>query len=92
MQITFTFADGRTVAAKVLPIDRIMFERKFSTSVIQAATVDQREEYFLWLGWHALNRQGQASDDFDAWLATVADYETGVEAEVPSDPVANTGS
>ena len=92
MQITFTFADGRTVAARVLPIDRIMFERKFSISVMSAATVDQREEYFLWLGWHALHRQGQASEDFDAWLNTVTDYEAGSEAEVPSDPVVNTGS
>lgn len=92
MQIQFTFTDGRTVAAKVLPIDRIMFERKFSTSVMQAATVDQREEYFLWLGWHALHRQGQASEDFDSWLGTVADYDSGGDPEVPSDPVANTGS
>lgn len=92
MQIEFTYADGRTATARILPIDRIMFERKFQTSVVTAVSVDQREEYLFWLGWHALHRQGQADSNFDQWLAMVSDYEAGSDPEVPSDPVANTGS
>lgn len=92
MEIRFTYADGREATAMVLPIDRIMFERQFSVSIMSAMQVDQREEHFLWLGWHALQRTGQADPDFDRWLGQVADYGTGTEPEVPSDPVANTGS
>lgn len=92
MQLVFTYADGRTATAQILPIDRIMFERKFQTSVVTAVSVDQREEYLFWLGWHALNRMGQADSNFEQWLALVSDYEAASEPEVPSDPVANTGS
>ena len=92
MEIRFKYADGREVTANVLPVDRIMFERTFSLSVMGAVQGEQREEHFLWLGWHALQRTGQADPDFDKWLLLVADYGTGTEPEVPSGPVANTGS
>lgn len=91
MEIQFTYTDGRSTTARILPIDRIMFERHFHTSLMSAASHDQREEHFLWLGWHALNRVGQADGDFDRWLAMVAQYDTGGDPEVPTDPVANTG-
>lgn len=91
MEIRFTYTDGRTAVAKILPVDRIMFERHFSTSLVSAAAHDQREEHFLWLGWHALNRMGQADSDFDRWLVSVEAYDTGGEPEVPTDPVASIG-
>lgn len=89
MEIQFTYMDGQKVDARILPIDRIMFERKFHLSAIIALTVERKEEHFLWLGWHALNRQGQAGTDFDAWLASVTDYDAAQDPEVPTDAAAS---
>lgn len=89
MDLRFIYADGTTQDARVLPIDRIMFERKFGRSVITSFTGDMHEEHLLWLGWHALNRQGKAADDFDVWLAQVNDYETQKEPDPPTEAAAN---
>ena len=91
MEVQFTYTDGRTATARILPVDRIMFERHFHRSLGHAAATDQREEHYLWLCWHSLNRMSQADGDFDKWLAMVESYETGDDPEVPTVPVANTG-
>ena len=86
--ITITYADGSTDSVRVLPADRVAFERQFSIAVFSA----EREEHVLWLYWHALKRNGRASADFDAWLSSVTEYGNPQEPEVPSVPVASTGS
>lgn len=90
MDLQFTFADGTSQEVRILPIDRIMFERKFGRSVITSFTGDMHEEHLIWLGWHALKRQGKAGDDFDVWLAQVADYETQREPDPPTVPAVST--
>lgn len=90
MDLRFIYADGSSQDVRVLPVDRIMFERKFSRSVISSFSDDMHEEHLLWLGWHALNRQGKASGDFDAWLAQVSDYETQREPDLPTEAAAST--
>jgi len=90
MELKFVYGDGTVAEARILPIDRIMFERKFGSSVITSFGADMREEHLIWLGWHALRRQGQASDDFDAWLEQLADYETPREPDPPTVPAAST--
>ena len=90
MNIQFTYADGTVAEARILPIDRIMFERKFGTSVAQSFTGQMHEEHLIWLGWHALKRAGKASDEFDAWLGELEDYAVPMDPEVPTEPAAST--
>lgn len=90
MNLEFKYADGTVVETRVLPIDRIMFERKFGRSVAATFTGEPLEEHLFWLGWHALKRSGKAGDDFDSWLASVEDFETQNEPDPPTDPVAST--
>lgn len=90
MNLEFKYVDGTVVEVRVLPIDRIMFERKFGRSVHATFTGEPMEEHLFWLGWHALNRAGKAGEDFDAWLAQVEDYETQREPDPPTVPAAST--
>lgn len=90
MQMRFSYGDGETVEATILPIDRIMFERKFGTSVVTSFTGEIHEEQVIWLGWHALKRAGKAGDDFDAWLSSLADYEVQSEPDPTGEPAATT--
>ena len=90
MNLEFKYSDGTVVEVRVLPIDRIMFERKFGTSVIRSFTGDMHEEHLMWLGWHALKRTGRAGDDFDVWLASIEDYETPKEPDPPTEAAAST--
>lgn len=72
-KIIVTNPQGEASAATVLPIDRVMFERQFGKSVGSIAR-EEREEFFLWLAWHAFKRSGTTGLEFDPWLATVADW------------------
>jgi hypothetical protein len=90
MNLEFKYADGTVVDVRVLPIDRIMFERKYGVSVISSFTGDMHEEHLMWLGWHALKRGGRTTDEFDTWLAAVEDYETQKEPDPPTEPAAST--
>lgn len=90
MDLRFNYADGTAADVRILPIDRIMFERKFGCSVISSFTGEMHEEHLVWLGWHSLKRQGRASDDFDTWLAQVEDYETQREPDPPTEAAAST--
>lgn len=90
MDLRFSFADGSSQDVRILPIDRIMFERKFGASVITSFTGEMHEEHLIWLGWHALKRQGRAGEDFDVWLAQVEDYETQREPDPPTEAAAST--
>lgn len=86
-KVIITSTDGQSHAAAILPIDRVMFERQFGRGV-GAIAKEEREEYLLWVSWHALKRQGVTAADFDAWLATIADYDTEAEDVPPSAPAA----
>jgi hypothetical protein len=90
MELQFQYADGTVANVRVLPIDRIMFERNFGRSVHATFTGEPLEEHLFWLGWHALKREGKAADDFDVWLSTVADYETQTEPDPPTEATAST--
>lgn len=80
--------EGTEVTAKILPIDRVMFERQFGKGVGSIAS-EQREEFLLWIAHHALKRQGATVLEFEAWLVSVADYDSEDDALPPSDPAAS---
>jgi len=90
MDLRFNFSDGSTQDVRILPIDRIMFERKFGRSVITSFTGEAHEEHLIWLGWHSLKRQGRAGEDFDLWLEQLTDYETQREPDPPTEAAAST--
>lgn len=81
-KIVVSNLSGSEQTASILPIDRVMFEREFGKSVSSLAR-EEREEYFLWLSWHALKREGVTAASFDDWLATVADYSPEGEDTAP---------
>jgi hypothetical protein len=86
--IIITDTAGVKTDAKLLPIDRVMFERHFGKSV-GAVAKEEREEFLLWLAWHALKRQGTTTAEFDAWLVSVADYDTEADEMPPLDQEAS---
>jgi len=90
MDLRFNFSDGSTQDVRILPIDRIMFERKFGRSVITSFTGEAHEEHLIWLVWHSLKRQGRAGEDFDLWLEQLTDYETQREPDPPTEAAAST--
>jgi hypothetical protein len=87
-KIVVTNIKNEQSAATVLPIDRVMFERQFGKSV-GALAKEEREEFFLWLAWHAFKRESVTALEFDGWLATVADWTVEDDALPPSDPAAS---
>jgi hypothetical protein len=87
-KVIITNVDGSSASATILPIDRVMFERQFGRGV-GAIAKEEREEFLLWVSWHALKRQGFTAADFDGWLATVADYDSEADDLPPSDPAAS---
>lgn len=87
-KFVITSLDGKEVTATILPVDRVMFERQYGRSV-GAIAKEEREEFFLWLAWHALKREGTVKTEFDDWLADVNDYSAEEEAPVPLDQAAS---
>lgn len=90
MDLRFIYSDGNSQDVRILPVDRIMFERHFGRSVVTSFTGDMHEEHLIWLGWHALKRQGKAGDDFDVWLENLTEYETQSEPDPPTEAAAST--
>jgi hypothetical protein len=65
------YLDGRESVVRVLPADRLAFERQFK----QVWMSEPRfEEHFLWMVWTASRREGLTSAEFDDWVATVEDW------------------
>lgn len=81
MNLTVTTLDGVRHEAHVLPIDMVIFERAFKTSLGELGD-SPKVEHLLFLAHSALKRAGEAGPDFDAWLATVGEMPEG-EPEVP---------
>ena len=67
------YEDGREQAVIVSAPDLIAFERKYDKPVTVIST--GRVEYLWWVTWHAVNRLGHTTLDFDPWLLTVESIE-----------------
>lgn len=82
------YLDGRESVVRILPVDRLAFERHFKQTWISEPIF---EEHFLWMGWQVSKREGLTSADFDEWAATVADWflndSAAAEAEAEADAV-----
>ena len=65
------YLDGRESVVRVLPADRLAFEREYKQVWLSEPRF---EEHFLWMAWTASRREGLTSADFDAWVATVEDW------------------
>lgn len=65
------YLDGRESVVRILPADRLAFERQFK----QVWLAEPRfEEHFLWMLWTASRRENLVSADFDEWVKTVDDW------------------
>jgi len=64
------YSDGSGVDVEATAPDLIAFERNFDKPFTIFAE-SMRLEYVLWLGWHALKRQGKTALEFDPWIETV---------------------
>lgn len=69
--LTITFLDGRTETVNAIAPDLIAFESKFDLSVAKLEK-EIRLTHLFFLAWHAFKRQGQTSEDFEAWVNTVS--------------------
>jgi len=69
--LTVTFLDGTTVTVEAVAPDLIAFESKFDLSVAKLEK-EVRLTHLFFLAWHALKRKGETSDEFEAWVNTVA--------------------
>ena len=98
------YLDGRESVLRILPVDRLGFEREFKQVWMGGSTDDIREEHFLWMAWTISKRDGLVSADFDTWVATVEDWflddapkeesaDTDAEDPTPTstDPAPSTG-
>jgi len=65
------YTDGSGAEVNATAPDLIGFERHFDKPFTIFAE-SMRLEYVLWLGWHALKRQGKTALEFDPWIDTVS--------------------
>lgn len=63
--------DGRTITATVRMSDLIAFERHFDVDVSAGVS---RFEHWAYLTWHALRRQGDITEEFDAFVDLVDEW------------------
>lgn len=68
------YLDGRETVVRMLPADRLAFERQFKQVWLSEPRF---EEHFLWMAWQASKREGLTSADFDTWVGTVEDWFLG---------------
>ena len=81
------YLDGRETVVRILPADRLAFERQFKQVWLSEPRF---EEHFLWMVWTASRREGLTSADFDEWVGTVEDWfltDTPEEESADSDAV-----
>lgn len=65
------YLDGRESVVRVLPADRLAFEREYKQVWLSEPRL---EEHFLWMGWQASRREGLTSADFVDWVGTLEDW------------------
>ena len=76
------YLDGRESVVRVLPADRLAFERQFK----QVWMSEPRfEEHYLWMAWSASTRECLTSAEFEAWVLTVEDWFLTDKPEEESD-------
>lgn len=85
MQLRIQFADGHSEEVTPAPVDLVKFERKFNMAAA-AIEDDPRVEYLMFLAWASLRRQGKVTDDFDAFLESLADIDSEDDSLTPPPP------
>lgn len=73
--------DEKTITASM--VDVIAWEEKYErpSSTLSGDSAFARD--YVWLAWHAEQRQGHTSLDFMEWVATLEDIESVEEPLVP---------
>lgn len=87
MKVNVTYSDGRVVESSVSPKAEVEFERKFGTSINQAAR-EMHQQYYYYLAWAGLHYAGKEPADFEAFLGLIDEVENvkDPEAQLPEDP------
>lgn len=93
--ITFTVTqdDGSGVAVTASAPDYVAYEQRFDKSIIDGMSRGIWTTYMFVL-WHAMDRQGLTDLSWDAWLASSPKFSREVESEEPRplEQAAPTGS
>jgi hypothetical protein len=65
------YVSGEAIEASATAPDLVAFEDKFSLSVTKLES-EMKFTHLVWLAWTSLHRSKKVSQDFEAWLETVA--------------------
>ena len=71
VQRTVRLDDGRQLTATVKVADYVAFERHFN---VEAPLVSSRIEYWTFLTWASLKRQGDVTVEFDEFVGQVDEF------------------
>ena len=71
ISLTITFADGTETQVTAVAADLVAFEERFDMSIAQLEK-NVRMTHLFFLGWNALKRTKQTTEDFEPWTESVA--------------------
>lgn len=71
ISLTITFADGTEKEVTAVAADLVAFEERFDMSIAQLEK-NVRMTHLFFLGWNAMRRTKQTTDDFETWVESAS--------------------
>ena len=71
ISLNITFADGTEKDVTAVAADLVAFEERFDMSIAQLEK-NVRMTHLFFLGWNALRRTGETTEEFDKWIEGVS--------------------
>jgi hypothetical protein len=71
ISLTITFEDGTEKEVTAVAADLVAFEERFDMSIAQLEK-NVRMTHLFFLGWNAMRRTKQTTDDFETWVESAS--------------------
>jgi len=71
ISLNIVFADGTETLVTAVAADLVAFEERFDMSIAQLEK-NVRMTHLFFLGWNAMRRTKQTTDEFQDWCETVS--------------------
>ena len=76
ISLNITFADGTDKDVTAVAADLVAFEERFDMSIAQLEK-NVRMTHLFFLGWNAMRRTGETTEEFDKWIEGVSMVQLG---------------